>query len=117
LLVRPWNRYLLEPAEFTEPPEFGDDTVSEDEYWSAPGSLLDDSPGSSDGGYESVDSESISRAFRLIVRLGQPFSALLLAQQFGGEYKRIASDHNIIAEVKDIASVDDMMDIRSLEIL
>jgi hypothetical protein len=116
-LVRPWNRNLLEPAEFVEPPDFGDDTLSEDEYWSVPGSPFDGSSRGSDGGQELVDSESISRAMRLIVRLGQPFGALLLAQQFGGEYQRIASDHNIIAQVKDIASVDDMMDVRTLEIL
>jgi hypothetical protein len=116
-LVRPWNRNLLEPAEFVEPPDFGDDTLSEDEYWSVPGSPFDGSSRGSDGGQELVDSESISRALRLIVRLGQPFGALLLAQQFGGEYQRIASDHNIVAQVKDIASVDDMMDVRTLEIL
>ncbi|KAG1805179.1 uncharacterized protein BJ212DRAFT_1392540 [Suillus subaureus] len=116
-LVLPWNRNLLEPAEFVEPPDFGDDTQSEDEYWSSRGSPFDASSGSSDGGQEPVDSEPISRALRLIVRLGQPFNALLLAQQFSGEYKRIASDCYIIAEVKDIASVKDMMDIRSLEIL
>ncbi|KAG0697556.1 hypothetical protein DFH29DRAFT_144836 [Suillus ampliporus] len=64
-----------------------------------------------------VDLETSERALRLLVRLGQPFGALLLAQQHGGEYKRIASDHNIIAQVKDMASVGNMMDIRMLEIL
>jgi hypothetical protein len=54
---------------------------------------------------------------RLIVRLGQPFSAFLLVQQRGREYKRIASDHGIIAQVKDVDSVDGMMDVRTLEIL
>ncbi|KAG1792994.1 uncharacterized protein HD556DRAFT_1444088 [Suillus plorans] len=57
-----------------------------------------------------------SRALRLMVRLGQPFDAFLLAQQRVGEYKRIASDHNIIAQVKDIASVDSM-DVGTVEIL
>ncbi|KIK40134.1 hypothetical protein CY34DRAFT_40708, partial [Suillus luteus UH-Slu-Lm8-n1] len=42
-----------------------------------------------------------SRALRLLVRLGQPFSALLLAQQHSGEYKRIASDNDIIGQVND----------------
>ncbi|KAG0703280.1 hypothetical protein DFH29DRAFT_917207 [Suillus ampliporus] len=51
-----------------------------------------------------------------MVRLGQPFGALFLAQQRGGEYKRIASDHNILARVRDMTSVDDMMDVRTLEI-
>jgi hypothetical protein len=66
---------------------------------------------------ELVYSDSNSRALRLIVRLGQPFSAFLLARQRDGEFKRIASDHDIIAQVKDITSVDNMMDIRTLEIL
>jgi hypothetical protein len=69
------------------------------------------------GDKELADSESYSRALRLIVRLGQPFGAFLLAQQRGGEYKRIASDHDIIAQVVDGTSVHSMMDIRTLEIL
>ncbi|KAG1876651.1 hypothetical protein DFJ58DRAFT_755529, partial [Suillus subalutaceus] len=52
-----------------------------------------------------------------IVRLGQPFGAFLLARQRNREFKRIASDHDIIAQVKDMTSVDNMMDIRTLEIL
>ncbi|KAG2072962.1 hypothetical protein BDR04DRAFT_1095806 [Suillus decipiens] len=51
-----------------------------------------------------------------MVRLGQPFDAFLLAQQRIREYKRIASDYNIVAQVKDITSVDNM-DIRTVEIL
>ncbi|KAG1780715.1 hypothetical protein EV702DRAFT_1080116 [Suillus placidus] len=55
---------------------------------------------------------------RLIVRLGQPFSAFLLAQQRSGEYKRIASDRDIITQVKDV-DYDYVhgMDVRTLEIL
>jgi hypothetical protein len=53
---------------------------------------------------------------QLIARLGQPFSALLLAQQQGGEYKRIASDQDIIAQLKDVTVVRDM-DVRTVEIL
>ena len=56
--------------------------------------------------------ESHSQALPLIVRLGQPSGIFLLVQQRGGEYKRIASDHDIIAQ--DITSVHDMMDIRTL---
>ena len=50
-------------------------------------------------------------------RLGQPFRAFLLAQQWGGEYKRIAADHDIIAQVNDMTSVRAVTDIRTLEIL
>jgi hypothetical protein len=85
---------------------------------SIPWSISDRSiNGSHDEYEESVDSELPSRALRLMVRLGQSFGALLLAQQRGGEYKRIASDHNIMARVKDMSTVHDMMDIRTLEIL
>jgi hypothetical protein len=93
------------------------DTESEED-WSPPVSPSDDS--SEVGSLEEhglADSESYSSALRLIVRLGQPFSAFLLAQQQGGEYKRIASDQNIIAQVKDMAAVRNMMDVRMLEIL
>ncbi|KAG2072930.1 hypothetical protein BDR04DRAFT_1095709 [Suillus decipiens] len=51
-----------------------------------------------------------------MVRLGQPFDAFLLAQQRIGEYKRIASDNNIVAQVKDLTSVDNMH-IDTVEIL
>ncbi|KAG1734831.1 hypothetical protein EDB19DRAFT_1726405 [Suillus lakei] len=51
-----------------------------------------------------------------MVRLGQPFGAFLLAQRRIGEYKRIASGHNITAQVKDVASVDNM-DVGTVEIL
>ncbi|KAG0700212.1 hypothetical protein DFH29DRAFT_1056381 [Suillus ampliporus] len=118
LLVRPWNRSLLDLPDFAELPGFEDDTQSDDDYWTAPGSPIDESPGSSLVQQELVDSGSYSRALRLIVRLGQPFGGFLLARQRGGEYKRIASDHDIIAQVKNISSVDSMMDgVRTLEIL
>ncbi|KAG1740206.1 uncharacterized protein EDB91DRAFT_1347159 [Suillus paluster] len=109
LLIRPWNRDDLEL------PDFADD--AQDMVESMPESPLDDSLGWYPGDDEPVDTEPHSRELRLIARLGQPFGALLLAQQRGGEYKRIALDNNIIAQVKDMASVRDMMDVRTLEIL
>jgi hypothetical protein len=101
LLVRPWDHRLLEL------PDYADDMESVDDL----------APPGSPGGQGPVDSESRERAMRLIVRLGQPFSAFLLVRQRGTEYKRIASDHNIIAQVKDVHSVHGVMDIRTLEIL
>ncbi|KAG1775777.1 hypothetical protein EV702DRAFT_415718 [Suillus placidus] len=56
-----------------------------------------------------VHSESVSECLRLIIRLGRPFSAFLLAQQPSGEYKRIASDRNIMARVKDLCSQHDRL--------
>ncbi|KAG2346767.1 hypothetical protein BDR05DRAFT_945754 [Suillus weaverae] len=117
LLVRPWDRCLLELPVFAEPdPAFTDDAQSLGD-WSESGSSSDDSPGGSPVAQHPIDSESSERALRLLVRLGQPFGAFLLAQQHGGEYRRIASDHDIIAQVKDVTSVGDMMDVRTVEIL
>ncbi|KAG2089240.1 uncharacterized protein F5147DRAFT_658472 [Suillus discolor] len=96
LLVRPWNRYDLGLINFADKTQSVQD-------WPEP-----ESPGYN---------EPTTRELRLIVRLGQPFGGLLLAQQWGGEYKRIASDNKIIAQVKDMTSVDDVMDVRMLEIL
>jgi hypothetical protein len=111
LLVRPWDRRLLELPDFGEQPAFDEDTAD----FSDPGTPLDQSRCSSKQGR--IDSECRSQALRLIVRLGQPFGAFLLAQQRGGEYKRIASDYDIIAQTEDTTSVHNMMDIRTLEIL
>ncbi|KIK38026.1 hypothetical protein CY34DRAFT_415597 [Suillus luteus UH-Slu-Lm8-n1] len=120
-LVRPWNRQLLELSDFTEPsgltelPDVADDTRSEEDYRSAPESPSQDSPGGFPEAQGSVDSELSDRALRLTARLEQPFGAFLLARQRGGEYKRIASDHVIIAQIKNLSSIPD--NIRTLEIL
>ncbi|KAG2367094.1 hypothetical protein BDR07DRAFT_1394283 [Suillus spraguei] len=100
LLVRPWNRDLHRVPDFAEP-NFTDNTI-------------DDSNKSTGG--SPAEEERGSRALRLMVRLGQPFDAFLLAQQHVGEYERIASDHHIVAQVQDITSVDNM-DIGAVEIL
>jgi len=113
LLVRPWDRYLLGVPDFAEQPDFADDQKSV-EYGTELGSLMDYSDRPPSG--LPVEEEPGLRALRLMVRLGQPFDAFLLAQQRVGEYKRIASDYNIIAQVKDIASVDSM-DVSTVEIL
>jgi hypothetical protein len=115
LLVRPWNRQLLELADFAELPDAADDTQSEEDYWSAPGSPSQDSPDGFPEAQEPVDSELSDRALRLTAWLEQPFGAFLLARQRSGEYKRIASDNVIIARVRDLSSIPDM--IRTLEIL
>ncbi|KAJ8587626.1 hypothetical protein M405DRAFT_821308 [Rhizopogon salebrosus TDB-379] len=110
LLVRPWDRSLLELPDFSADAQSVDDcTLS--------GSPSRGSLAGLPAEYESDDSDAHLRALRLIVHLGQPFAAFLLAQQWGGEYKRIASDHDIIAQVRDMTSVRHMMDVRTLEIL
>jgi hypothetical protein len=112
VLVHPWDRSLLELPDFAD---LLDDTESEGDYWTPPPSPLDDSPSCSHVKQEVDDLES--RALRLLVRLGQPFGAFLLARQRGGEYKRVASDCDIIAQAKDVTSVQDFIDIRTIEIL
>ncbi|KAG1837680.1 hypothetical protein C8R48DRAFT_743383 [Suillus tomentosus] len=112
VLVRPWDRSLLELPDFTD---LQDDSENEGDYWTPPSSPSDDSPSHSVVKQEVDDLES--RALRLVVRLGQPFGAFLLARQRGGEYKRVASDRDIIAQVKDVASVRDLMEVRMIEIL
>ncbi|KAG2147810.1 uncharacterized protein EDB93DRAFT_1250323 [Suillus bovinus] len=118
-LVRPWDRRLIELPDFAEQPVSADEVESVDD-WSESEHALDDTDESSSSlpGEEelSVDSEAHLRSLRLMVHLGQEFSALLLAQQRVGEYKRIASDHHIIAQVKDTASID-IMDIKTLDIV
>ncbi|KAJ8588826.1 hypothetical protein M405DRAFT_933863 [Rhizopogon salebrosus TDB-379] len=113
LIVRPWDRSLLGLPDFADLTDSSD--VESIEDWSPPVSPVHVSPGEHFGGDEHISSESHSQALRLIVRLGQRFNAFLLAQQWGGEYKRIASDHDIVAQVKDI--VHNMMDVKTLEIL
>jgi hypothetical protein len=110
-LVRPWNRDLLELPDFSDDPE-------NEEGPSVPRSPIHSSVDRNSGENVAVDVDSEFHShLRLIVRLGQPFNAFLLAQQRGREYKRIASDRDIIAQVKDMASVQGMMDVRTLEIL
>ncbi|KAG2337650.1 hypothetical protein BDR05DRAFT_969950, partial [Suillus weaverae] len=92
ILVHPWDRSLLELPDFTDP---RDDTESEGDYWTPPSSPSDDSPSRSLVKQDVAGLES--RALRLLVRLGQPFGAFLLARQRGGEYKRVASDRDIVA--------------------
>jgi hypothetical protein len=51
----------------------------------------------------------------MVVRLGKPFGAVLLAQQQrGGEYRRISLDRDIIAQVKGVASVHTTMNVKTL---
>jgi hypothetical protein len=109
VLVRPWDRSLLEL------PDFGHDTESEEDYYTPPSSPSDDWFSDYPIKEDVVDIES--RALRLLVRLGQSFGAFLLAQQRSGEYKRITSDHNIIGQINDVRSNEGLMDIRIMEIL
>ncbi|KAG1878612.1 hypothetical protein C8R48DRAFT_768170 [Suillus tomentosus] len=98
LLVHPWSCHLL---------------GLHDPAYESESSLHDSLPAQTRPDYW----DSHSEALQLIVRLGQPFSAFLLARQRDGEFKRIASNRNIIAQVKDMTSISYLMDIMTLEIL
>ncbi|KAG2363744.1 hypothetical protein BDR07DRAFT_888500 [Suillus spraguei] len=102
LLVRPWDRRLLEL------PDFSDDTDNVDDSSSplSPSDSHDGFPGEQ----EILDSGSSERALQLTTRLKQPFRAFLLSQKYGEEYMRIASSHEIIAQVKEMTSIRDMID-------
>ncbi|KAG2150247.1 WD40-repeat-containing domain protein [Suillus bovinus] len=114
VLVRPWNRSLLELPDFAD---VRGDKENERDYWTPPSSPLDESTSCSLVQQEVIVVDLESRALRLLVRLGQPFRAFLLERRCGAEYKRIASDHDITAQVKDVTSVLDLMDIRTIEIM
>ncbi|KAG1797426.1 uncharacterized protein HD556DRAFT_255574 [Suillus plorans] len=107
LLVRPWSRHLLELHDTA-------DNTSSVDNWTVSEFSLHDSPAAQIG---AIYPDPDSRVLRLIVNLGQPFSAFLLARQRDGEFKRIASDYDIIAQVKDMTSISYLMDIRILEIV
>lgn len=109
LLVRPWDLHLLELPDFADNPQAIDN-------WSVRESTFQDTLSIFSSETVPIDSQSHSRALRLIVRLGQPFSAFLLARQHSGEYKRIASDCNIIAQVREVSGSVHKMKIRTLEI-
>jgi len=119
LLVRPWDRNLSGLSDAADDDDEDDDNDDDDDD----DVMMDDSRTASifpskESGNESVDSESDSQALRLLVRLGQPFRAFLLAQRPGGrEFSRVASDHDIVAEVEDVTSVRKLMDVRTLEIM
>jgi tetratricopeptide (TPR) repeat protein len=140
LLIRPWDRHDLGLPDFADEMQIMDDRSEPGSPSNDPLGLSppDNEPASSQsltqepsllvrlgqrfgallpGQQEPTDSRSYTRELALVVRLGQPFSALLLAQQRGGEYKRIATGCNIIARVRDMTRVDDMMNVRTLEIL
>ncbi|KAH7905601.1 hypothetical protein BJ138DRAFT_1094993 [Hygrophoropsis aurantiaca] len=99
-LVRPWNRDLLADIE-SEVQNTADVTPSNA---IRQGPSLQSSP----------ESDTLTEALILVSRLKQQFVALLLVRERGREYRRIASDHDIIAQVRDINKI---MDVRSIEIL
>jgi len=57
------------------------------------------------------------RALRLVVRLGQPFGALLLASQSRVQYKRVATDSFIKVQIRAETPLEELMDsIRTVDV-
>ncbi|KAN0084081.1 hypothetical protein V8E55_007585 [Tylopilus felleus] len=98
VFVHPWIRDLRDPLDgVTWDNTMDDDEQDEDdEYESARESEAGSSPPSPLHALPAASMDEYTRAFRLIVRLQQPFHALLLQQQPNGEFKRIAADHEIV---------------------
>ena len=94
ILVHPWIRDLRDPLDSFA---WGDETDSEDED---DGTHMETKPGSTPSSTSRVmpasGMDDYTRALRLVVRLQQPFHALLLQQQPSGEFKRVATEHDIV---------------------
>ena len=61
--------------------------------------------------------DNTTRALRLVVRLRQPFGALLLAPLSRVQYKRVATDSLIMVQIHEEASLTDLIDgIRTIDI-
>ncbi|KAF8124549.1 hypothetical protein EV363DRAFT_1132057, partial [Boletus edulis] len=91
--VHPWIRDLRDPLDsstwgYTDDDEHDSDSDPETATRSPPTSPSQVVPAATMDDY--------TRALRLVVRLQQPFHALLLQQQPNGEFRRIAADDEII---------------------
>ena len=114
IFVHPWIRDLQDPLDsfawgsIEDPDGYKSaldiDSDSETEFESAPSSPICAA---------SIDTTvDYTRALRLVVRLQQPFYALLLQQQPNGDFRRIATKHHIIVPGID-RQVDFARDVRT----
>lgn len=92
VLVDPWIESLIDPIFISPRPD------------------VDTNP-------RSGQPSKLNRAFCLLVRLRQPFGALLLAPLNHREYKRIATDHSIRAQVRDDIPLEEFLGMVDAEIL
>jgi len=104
VFVHPWLRDLRDPLDGFVP-----DDEQEAESDAGSGDSTDDASVPDSPLYEQVD--SFTQALRMIARLGCPFNALLLEQQSNGQYKRVATEHEII--VPGVPSQANPTDIRA----
>ena len=98
IFVHPWIRDLRDPLHGFIGTSSTDDDESDgsSESESDPETEAGSAPTSPLQALPSATMDDYTRALRLIVRLQQPFRALLLHQQTNGEFKRIASEQEIV---------------------
>ncbi|KAF8122182.1 hypothetical protein EV363DRAFT_1122183, partial [Boletus edulis] len=84
VFVHPWIRDLRDPLDGVTWANTGDGDASESDLETEAGSASESSM------------DDYTRALRLVVRLKQPFHALLLQQQPHGEFRRISAEHEIV---------------------
>ena len=92
VFVHPWISDLCDRVEDVAWIESPDSEASDNEVYPRASHtfFLDEVP--------SAPMDDYTRALRLVVRLRRPFNALLLQQQPGGGYKRVATEHEIIVQ-------------------
>ena len=105
VFVHPWLRDLHDPLDgsVSDEEREGESEVGsshkEAESDAGSGDGTDDAsaPASPLHAEPSARVDTSTQALRLIARLGRPFNALLLEWQSNGQYKRVATEHEIIA--------------------
>ncbi|KAI6010023.1 hypothetical protein EDC04DRAFT_818826 [Pisolithus marmoratus] len=96
VFVHPWIRHIRGPSSEVT---WGDDSDSDTDTDSNSdcGTGSDEAaPYSPLHAVPAPQVDDYTRALRMLARLRQPFIALLLLQQLGGEYKRVAAENEII---------------------
>ncbi|KAF8554888.1 hypothetical protein OG21DRAFT_1496708 [Imleria badia] len=105
VFVHPWLRDLRDPLdesmsddelEAESDVDSSDEAEAKSETGSDDGTNDDSEPASPLQVEASAQVDPSTLALRLISQLGRPFNALLLEKQSNGQYKRVASEHEII---------------------
>ncbi|KAI9571740.1 hypothetical protein HD554DRAFT_1815255 [Boletus coccyginus] len=105
VLVHPWLQCLLDPVlpfeddaePFSPVDEDSGDGDSDGPFSNPHPSLPSYTPSPSH--HTTLQLDKLTRALRLLVRLRQPFGALLLVPLSFNEYKRVAPDHPIVVQL------------------
>lgn len=114
VFVHPWIRHIRGPSSgiaWEDSSESDTDSDSGSSHSTGLGGVapLHDDPMPRVGSY--------AQALQMIVRLGQPFNALLLVQQPNGEYKRVAAENEIVVSGLGTEITSKSIRVKVLEIL